>query len=87
MISVSLSGFINYLDPDKPDTPKRILKGHNKPVTKMSVSSDGKTIYTAGSDGVITCWDSETGKCDRVAGAGMDQSEHSVLVSPPIRAQ
>ena len=57
MISVSLSGFINYLDHDKPDKPKKILKGHNKPVTKLTASSDGKTIYTAGSDGVITVWD------------------------------
>jgi hypothetical protein len=26
MVSVSLSGFINYLDPAAPDTPKRIVK-------------------------------------------------------------
>jgi len=76
MISVSLSGFINYLDPDKPDKPKKILKGHNKPVTKLAASGDGKTIYTGGSDGVVTAWDSESGRCERVAGAG-----HGVQVS------
>ena len=76
MISISLSGFINYLDPDKPDKPKKVLKGHNKPVTKMAVSGDGKTIYTSGSDGVVTCWDSESGKCERASGSG-----HGVQVS------
>ena len=76
MISISLSGFINYLDPEKPDKPKKVLKGHNKPVTKMAVSGDGKTIYTSGSDGVVTCWDSESGKCERASGSG-----HGVQVS------
>ena len=76
MISVSLSGFINYLDPDKPDKPKRVVKGHNKPVTRLAASGDGKTIYTGGSDGVVTSWDSESGRCERVAGSG-----HGVQVS------
>ena len=35
MISVILSRFNNFLDPEK---PKRIVKGHNKPVTKLIVS-------------------------------------------------
>ena len=61
MLSVSLSGFINFLDPEKPEKPKRVVKGHNKPVTKLIASGDGKTIYTGGSDGVITSWDSESG--------------------------
>ena len=40
MLSVSLSGYINYLDPSSPSKPSRILKGHNKPITKVS----GKTF-------------------------------------------
>ena len=35
MLSVSLSGYINYLDPSSPSKPSRILKGHNKPITKV----------------------------------------------------
>ena len=34
MISVSLSGYINYLDARSPH-PVRVVKGHNKPITKM----------------------------------------------------
>ena len=35
MLSVSLSGYINYLEPSSPSKPARILKGHNKPITKV----------------------------------------------------
>jgi len=76
MISVSLSGFINYLDPDKPDTPKRVIKGHNKPITSMGLSMDRRTIYTAASDGTVISWDSESGRNDRIGGKG-----HGVQVS------
>ena len=37
LLSVSLSGYINYLDPSSPSKPARILKGHNKPITKVTV--------------------------------------------------
>ena len=81
MISVSLSGFINFLDPEKPEKPKRVVKGHNKPVTKLIASGDGKTIYTGGSDGVITSWDSESGRCERVAGPGHGAQVSGLAVS------
>ena len=35
MISVSLSGHINYLDPRTPEKPVKVVSGHNKPITKM----------------------------------------------------
>ena len=37
ILSVSLSGYINYLDPAT-GKPSRILKGHNKPITKVTIS-------------------------------------------------
>ncbi|XP_023329890.1 actin-interacting protein 1 [Eurytemora carolleeae] len=70
LISVSLSGFINYLDINNPDTPKLIIKGHNKPITAMDLSSDKKTIYTGGSDGTVTAWDPESGNNQRIGGSG-----------------
>ena len=36
----------------------------------MDVSTDRKTIYTGGSDGTVTAWNSESGKSERVAGTG-----------------
>jgi len=70
LLSVSLSGFINYLDVNNPDKPKIIIKGHNKPITAMDLSADRKSIYTGGSDGTITKWDSESGRNERVEGKG-----------------
>jgi WD40 repeat protein len=70
MISVSLSGFINYLDVNNPDTPKLIIKGHNKPITSMDLSCDRKTIYTGGSDGTLTSWNPESGRNQRIGGSG-----------------
>ena len=55
MLSVSLSGYINYLDPASPSKPSRILKGHNKPITKMTVKDNN--LITGGSDGRVIQWD------------------------------
>ncbi|CAG0893048.1 unnamed protein product [Darwinula stevensoni] len=70
LLSVSLSGFINYLDTNNPEKPIRIIKGHNKPMTAMTLSSDRSTIYTGSHDGFVTHWDVASGENDRVAGQG-----------------
>jgi len=70
MLSVSLSGFINYLDPNNPDKPLQVLKGHNKPITSCELSADKHSIYTGASDGTVTAWDSEKGSAQRVQGKG-----------------
>lgn len=70
LLSVSLSGFINYLDVDNPSKPLRIIKGHNKPITVLGLSDDRSTIYTGSHDGAITNWNSGNGCNNRVAGNG-----------------
>ncbi|XP_046819399.1 actin-interacting protein 1 [Vespa velutina] len=70
LLSVSLSGFINYLDVNNPSKPIRIIKGHNKPITVLTLSPDRSTIYTGSHDGYITSWNAETGENDRVRGNG-----------------
>lgn len=73
LLSVSLSGFINYLDKNNPSKPMRIIKGHNKSITSMAVSSadtgDDRTIFTGSHDGYVTHWSSKTGEHNRVEGA------------------
>lgn len=72
LLSVSLSGFINYLDKNNPTKPLRVLKGHNKSITSMTIpagGSDESTIFTGSHDGYVTYWSSKTGEHDRVAGA------------------
>ncbi|XP_014231667.1 actin-interacting protein 1 isoform X2 [Trichogramma pretiosum] len=70
VLSVSLSGFINYLDLNNPLKPLRIIKGHNKPITVLTTSLDKSTIYTGSHDGYVTSWKSATGENDRVQGQG-----------------
>jgi WD40 repeat protein len=70
VLSVSLSGFINYLDVNNPDKPLRIIKGHNKPITILGLSDDRSTIYTGSHDGFVTNWNSGNGTNNRVGGNG-----------------
>lgn len=78
LLSVSLSGFINYLDPQNPSKPLRILKGHNKPITAATLSDDHSIIYTASHDGAVTNWNSGNGLNDRVAGIGHGNQVNSI---------
>jgi len=70
IVSVSLSGFINYLDPSQPEGPVKVVKGHNRPITALALSPDKKSIYSADSEGRVITWDSETGTNNRIAGKG-----------------
>uniref|UniRef100_A0A1L8E5C1 Actin-interacting protein 1 n=1 Tax=Nyssomyia neivai TaxID=330878 RepID=A0A1L8E5C1_9DIPT len=70
LLTVSLSGFINYLDVNNPTKPLRVIKGHNKPITVLTLSEDRSTIYTGSHDGAMTNWNSGSGVNDRVGGTG-----------------
>ena len=62
LLSVSLSGVINYLDVDNPDKPKQVLMGHNKPITCLALHPDRHTVYTASHDGCVTAWNVQSGE-------------------------
>lgn len=70
LLSVSLSGFINYLDINNPSKPIRIIKGHNKPITVLTLSEDRGDIFTGSHDGFVTRWNAATGENDRIEGLG-----------------
>lgn len=53
IVSVSLAGFVNYIDPETSSISK-ILKGHNKPITAIALSQDKKFIFTADFEGHIS---------------------------------
>jgi len=74
LLSVSLSGFINYLDKANPGKPLRIIKGHNKSITAMTVAQgpnsggDDVSILTGSHDGFVTQWSAKSGDHDRIEG-------------------
>lgn len=47
-----------------------MIKGHNKPITALTLSEDRTSIFTASHDGYVTTWNAETGENDRIEGAG-----------------
>uniref|UniRef100_A0A0V0G6W9 Actin-interacting protein 1 n=1 Tax=Triatoma dimidiata TaxID=72491 RepID=A0A0V0G6W9_TRIDM len=70
LLTVSLSGFITYLDVNDPNKPIRIIKGHNKPITVLTLSPDRQKIYTGSHDGFITAWNVSNGENNRIDGVG-----------------
>lgn len=70
LLSVSLSGFINYLDVNNPSTPLRVVKGHNRTITSLCVNTvaEDRHIYTGSCDGFITHWNPQNGDHDRIIG-------------------
>uniref|UniRef100_A0A2K6GHK4 WD repeat domain 1 n=1 Tax=Propithecus coquereli TaxID=379532 RepID=A0A2K6GHK4_PROCO len=72
LLSVSLSGYINYLDKNNPSKPLRVIKGHSKSIQCLTVHKNGgkSYIYSGSHDGHINYWDSETGENDSFAGKG-----------------
>lgn len=66
LISVSLSGNINYLDCDNPSKPSKVITGHNKPVTALTYC--GNRLFSGSSDGRLVHWDPQTGDNDVVKG-------------------
>ncbi|VDO96743.1 unnamed protein product [Soboliphyme baturini] len=65
LISVSLSGFLNYLDPTNPEKPRMVVKGHNKPITALSVDPEHSLAFTADMDGYIMRWGTSSGMCQQ----------------------
>ncbi|XP_070758346.1 WD repeat-containing protein 1 [Enoplosus armatus] len=72
LLSISLSGYINYLDKNNPDRPIRTIKGHSKSIQCVTVhKSEGRPyIYSGSHDGHINYWDAETGENNCFSGKG-----------------
>lgn len=69
LLSVSLTGYINYLDVNNPGTPLRVLKGQNKNLTALTASCDKSSLYAGSMDGRISSWKVEGGEVDMVSGS------------------
>lgn len=63
LISISLGGVINYLSLSKPSKPMRVLSGHLKSITALTIVKEGEslTLYSSSYDGVIVKWKLDCG--------------------------
>uniref|UniRef100_UPI003AAF73FE WD repeat-containing protein 1 isoform X2 n=1 Tax=Centroberyx gerrardi TaxID=166262 RepID=UPI003AAF73FE len=82
LLSISLSGYINYLDKNNPDRPLRTVKGHSKSIQSLTVhKNEGRTyIYSGSHDGHINYWDAETGENDDFLGKGHSNQVSKMVV-------
>ena len=65
IVSIGLSGFIFYINPDSGEITKTI-RGHNKPITALAISPDKKYAFTADFEGHITRWLIADGTSERI---------------------
>ncbi|KAK9457460.1 WD40-repeat-containing domain protein [Dipodascopsis uninucleata] len=75
LLSISLSGDINYLSTES-STPLKTVYGHQKAITALKISKDGNFLYTGSYDGRVIRWNIATGDNELVIGDG-----HSNLVT------
>ena len=70
ILSVSLSGAINYLDTANPAQPTRILHGHQSTIQSLVVLPSDNAFYTSGLTGEITRWSKDGGAGTWLTGKG-----------------
>ncbi|KAK3253192.1 hypothetical protein CYMTET_37542 [Cymbomonas tetramitiformis] len=69
LVSVSLSGDINYLDPTAGDGPVKVLSAHSKTITAIAATPTGE-VYSGSYDGVVNRWQPGQACLGRLAGNG-----------------
>ncbi|KAA8649999.1 WD40 repeat domain-containing protein [Aspergillus tanneri] len=70
LISLSLSGDLNYLEEGTPQ-PRQVIQGHQKNITSLTSfgsGSDHETLWTGSFDGRVCNWDVPTGTAEEVGG-------------------
>jgi WD repeat-containing protein 1 (actin-interacting protein 1) len=70
LVSLGLNGHLTYLNPNNPDVPLRVVKGHNKFITALAYDKNRNTVYTGSYDSIITRWNVDTGDNDVIPGSG-----------------
>ncbi|KEY81656.1 actin cortical patch component [Aspergillus fumigatus] len=70
LISLSLSGDLNYLVEGTPE-PRQVIQGHQKSVTSLTQSrseAKAETLWTGSFDGRVCSWDVSTGAAEEADG-------------------
>eukprot|EP01112_Ceratiomyxa_fruticulosa_P019823 TRINITY_DN657_c0_g1_i1.p1 TRINITY_DN657_c0_g1~~TRINITY_DN657_c0_g1_i1.p1 ORF type:complete len:605 (-),score=128.08 TRINITY_DN657_c0_g1_i1:125-1939(-) len=80
ILTVNLNGDISYLDPANPGRPRRILRGHNKPIISLGYDHHTKLLYSGSYDAQIVQWESATGNTEPFIGQGHANSITAIKI-------
>ncbi|KAL4896290.1 WD40 repeat-like protein [Aspergillus ambiguus] len=78
LISLSLSGDLNYLVEGTPE-PRQVVQGHQNNITSLARHSSGsgeETLWTGSFDGRVCSWDVPTGAAEEI-----DGDSHSAYIA------
>lgn len=90
LASASADGDVRIWDIDKASgvisagqpTDVSNSKGHVSPVSCVAISQDGRTIASASYDGIVCCWDGQTGTRQRISEESHSAEVLSMTFSP-----
>ena len=68
LLSVSLNGNINFLDPSSPTAPTQVIQAHQVAITAMALSPASNMLVTGGADGVVCVRNIQTKQVVRIKG-------------------
>jgi len=81
LISVSLSGAINYLDVAHPDAPKRVVQGHGTNLCGLAADVKNGVFYVSDVDGRVGVWNFKSGDCQWLHGKGHEKTVVGLAIS------
>lgn len=86
VVSLNLAGDLNYLV-EGSQKPTKVVQGHNKSITALGSSSDGKnqTFWTGSFEGRVVSWDESSGLGTAVEGSS-HTNQVTAFATTPERA-
>lgn len=73
LASLSLSGDLNVIDPNK-ETPSKVIHGHNEKIYAIAYDPKTNTVVTTGASGAVITWEYASGSKARLSGKKGHQS-------------
>lgn len=81
VVSVALTGFINFLDLDNPEKPKKVVRGHNKRITALAYDRVGRKVYSGDFGARLLEWDVDSADTALFEGAGHENQISAAAVA------
>lgn len=81
IVTVSLSGFLNFLDINTPDKPKKVVRGHNKLITALAYDRVGRKIYSGDFGARLLEWDVDSAETQMFGGKAHETQISAAVVS------